>query len=136
MKLQNNDTQFHVSEHVTLNGFSFPPFFFQDEEARFHYNVQVVDAGETPEPSLAELKAEKVALLNFNTNILLAKTDWFYVRQMEVGKVVPEAVQVERQRIREWNTSVEEKILRTRSPKTLDAISVVWGENGTDDQAG
>lgn len=136
MNLINNETRFHVSEQIELNGFVFPPFFFADEEARYAYNVQVIPVAEGDQPTLADLKDEKLFQLKESLGKELSVTDWYFIRQMETGKPVPESILNFREQLRRWADEVELRINKVRSAKTLEAISVHWSEDGSDNQAG
>jgi hypothetical protein len=62
------------------------------EDNKYYYTVNA----KTWSESLAELKENKINNLQNYTNSELAKTDWYYIRQLHRGIDVPQEVEDER----------------------------------------
>ena len=62
------------------------------EDNKYYYTVIQKTWSET----LAELKEQKINMLKYITNENLAKTDWYYIRQLHRGINVPQEIEDER----------------------------------------
>jgi hypothetical protein len=62
------------------------------EDNKYYYTVNAKTWSET----LAELKENKINNLQYYTNSELAKTDWYYIRQLHRGINVPQEIEDER----------------------------------------
>lgn len=62
------------------------------QDNKYYYTVIQKTWSET----LAELKEQKIELLNNNTKYMLQETDWYYIRQLHRGINVPQEIEDER----------------------------------------
>ena len=62
------------------------------EDNKYYYTV----IQKTFDQTLAELKERRINNLKNNTNIKLAKTDWYYIRKLDRNIDVPQEVENER----------------------------------------
>jgi hypothetical protein len=62
------------------------------EDNKYYYTVNA----KTWIQTLAELKENKINNLQYHTNSELAKTDWYYIRQLHRGINVPQEIEDER----------------------------------------
>ena len=62
------------------------------EDNKYYYTV----IQKTFDQTLAELKERKINNLQHNTNIKLAKTDWYYIRKLDRNIDVPQEVEDQR----------------------------------------
>lgn len=81
-----------------------------------------------PEPTLAEVKQDKIEQVKREAYRLLQPTDWMIVRQAETGEDVPLDVLEYRQAVRDATDVAEADIMQLDSVEAVKAYQVEWPE--------
>lgn len=77
------------------------------------YTYDVID--KPIKETLAELKSDKINSLKFNVGKRLSVTDWYIVRNADIGAEVPQSIKDERLDIRTKGDSIEAEIKSLKS---------------------
>lgn len=81
-----------------------------------------------PEPTLAEVKHERIAQVKRDAYRLLQPTDWMIVRQAETGEDVPLDVLEYRQAVRDATDPAKAEIMQLADAEAVRAYRVQWPE--------
>lgn len=80
--------------------------YFDQTENVFKRDVEDITWSET----LEELKARQIKVIKDEVKYELQKTDWYIVRNQELGTAIPEDITTHRQSLRDIANSVESEI--------------------------
>ena len=86
------------------------------------YTYDVVD--KTIEGTLAELKANKIAELKFIIGSKLSVTDWYIIRNADVGTEIPTAIKEARADLRDQSDILEAQINALTTKKSVALFDI------------
>jgi hypothetical protein len=89
--------------------------YFDANNEVFKKDVEDITWNET----LAELKARQIEVIKDQVKNELQKTDWYIVRNQELGTAIPEDITTQRQSLRDIANSVESEIEAKTTKKAV-----------------